>query len=135
MKRLIEMSRKGQASFEFFAALGSAIVFFILIAAFVNINIQEKKSVTYQEELKTLGKDIQHKIFVASNMHDGFMMNITLPQKVNGKNYDLYLLSNNLYLKQQDLEYIFVLPEVTDNLSIADRIITITKTSEEIKLS
>ena len=125
--------QKSQISVEFMLLLAVAAMFFIIISSYVSIQIRSSNQEHSEMEIQQLGQSVQRKIFAASSMEEGFLMTFEIDDELNGKSYSLYLLSDNLYVEQDDIQKIFALPDVSGTISPGE--ITLTRTSSEVVIS
>jgi hypothetical protein len=108
---------KAQATLEF------ALLFLIALGACgLLILFLQQEQTTHEEELheralQEFARYIQKEIIVASHMHTGFARNLTLPTRIGGLPYTIWVTENNLYLAQDDYEIIIPLPPVSGTIS------------------
>lgn len=93
------MNLKSQTGMEFLIISGVAL--FILTSFFlvINTNIEEKNREAEILLIKNLGVTIADEISIAFKSSDGYNRNFLVPEKIGGEDYEVFLISNTVYIE------------------------------------
>ncbi len=90
--------KKSQSSIEFLIFLGVAliilIVFSIINLTYLNFNLKQRESTSAQD----LAKLIKNEINLASRVEPGYIRTVTLPIKLDNKEYSISMQQREVYV-------------------------------------
>lgn len=127
--------KKSQSSTEFIIIAGFVLFFFTIFFLAIKGNMSEKIRERQDLAVKEIAITVQDEINLASSSSDGYYREFTVPNKVNGKDYDVNLIDELVYVNTTDGNYAIALPvqNVTGNIKKGNNIIK--KEDGEVKLN
>ncbi|MDP3026962.1 MAG: hypothetical protein Q8N63_04590 [Nanoarchaeota archaeon] len=123
-------SKRSQSAIEFFILTGFLLFSFTIFFVAVQWNMSD--TIREREELavKNVAVTVQEEINSASQSMDGYYRNFTIPEKINGRKYEINITGGEtVYLRTVDGRYALALPvqKVTGDLVKKPLINTIRK--------
>lgn len=132
-------STKGQIAYEFL------ILFFVLLIAFTLwtvLSSEAKDRLEFQRNeilIQDLGLGLQHQLYTAAQMSDGFSRNLTIPKNLEQEEYNVSLDNETGWLTIQlgGLEASYTIPDmsVPHELEKAPKTNTINKTGGRLVIN
>jgi uncharacterized protein (UPF0333 family) len=141
MQNQKKSKRRAQISMEFMLFCAIGLLLMITFLSLVNSwqsNLNDRKEILL---VKDLAYSIQSEIYLASVVEDGYSRTFTIPKKLEGINYSVYIYNETLkiYLENSErFEMQIKFPEVTGILwseGETSRVFTIRKENGEIYLN
>lgn len=91
MERYKSLTGKGQVALEFMIIAGVAVFFTILLITVITTVSSEKLDKDAFEQLRVLGKDVQHEFSRANQMNNGYERTFEIPEKVKERDFSIAL--------------------------------------------
>ena len=125
--------KKSQISLEFVVLIAMA---FVMLIAFSTIVSDRTISVNKERDallLKEIVEKVKSEVFLASSVEDGYSRQFTIPQKLDGKNYNITIQNRTIIGRLKELEITTSVIQITGNA--VKGINNITKTNGVICLN
>ena len=90
--------KKSQTALEFSMLVGFLLFFFVTFFLAIQGNMADKTAETKSAEIKELALNIQDEINLALGSTDGYSRNFTIPEYINGKDYEANITDNMIYV-------------------------------------
>ncbi len=104
------MSSKSQSAIEFVILTGVVIFFLILFLIGINESMSEKTRQERMNQVKEIAITIQNEINLASQSTNGYQRTFTIPQNIDGQNYQATITEGMIYIKTNNEKYATALP-------------------------
>lgn len=126
---------KAQSSTELLILVGAMLVIFITLLFAFEQNISLKTNEQRLFQFEELGLFVKNEIEIAANARDGYQRNFQIPEKVVGKEYNITLVEEQVYIQTLDGKISLAVPaqNVTGQILKGQNIIR--KVSGEILLN
>jgi uncharacterized protein (UPF0333 family) len=112
---LFKFNKKGQGALEFLILIGIVIffftLFFVLISQSMGDNQKEKRNLAIEE----IAISVQDEINLASKSSDGYSREFKIPNDIDGKNYNITIVDDLVYVKTSDNKEAISLPIMNIN--------------------
>ncbi len=125
--------RKSQIATEFIILSGIALFITII---FVFISLDQSKELYEKKEflkIQDIALIIQKEISMASYVEDGYTREFKIPEKIDNKDYNIYIINNTLSVFTDTLPYTVNILNVTGELNKGSN--TIKKTNGKVFLN
>lgn len=123
------MKKQGQVAIEFLLLIAfSVILLLFLITTLSKISSLKTDEKTYYE-LNDLGRSIQQELLLTTELEDGYIRKINLPETVNGRNYELATNTLSNYVSYMNITFndeliYYQIPPINGTFSKGDNIIS-----------
>ena len=123
------LSKCSQSAIEFLIITGFLLFSFTVFFVAVQGNMSDKVRERQELAVKNVALTVQDEINLASQSMDGYSRNFKVPEKINGKDYEINATEGIVYLRTVDGKYAIALPvkNVTGELKKEPDINTIRK--------
>lgn len=102
--------KKSQSSIEFIIIVGAVLLSFVTVLAVLQKSLGEKTIEKRNFEFLELAMAVQNEMNLASKTSDGYQRSFTLPEKIEGFNYQIRIIADSVYLNSTEAEYAVALP-------------------------
>jgi len=113
----MDLKLKGQSAMEFLVLISILIIVFIAFYAIVFQRIQDtnnKKDVLLGEDMAS---KVQREILLAAKVSDGYSREFTLPDTIEGMDYNILISGKELTVKTPNTEIVKPIPVVIGNIA------------------
>lgn len=93
---------KGQTAIEFMVIMGFALFFFVSFFAIIQNNLQEEDDEKERMIAQNIIMDVKNEIKIAAEASDGYSRVFTLPYNILGRDYEISIINNMIYLKVEE---------------------------------
>lgn len=124
---------KGQSAIEFMALAAVVLFIFIVMLSVISTDlsyINKKKEIIIGEDIVT---KVQREVNLAARVVDGYSREFKLPEKLDHKDYNIFIVGNEVILRTEKQDFWRVIPPVTGNITNGKN--TINKTNGIIYLN
>lgn len=90
---------RSQAGIEFLVITGFVIFFFTLFLSAIQTNYLEKMQEEEMVFMENLALSIKDEIDIARKTSEGYERTFSIPQNILGREYELEIIDNSIYLK------------------------------------
>lgn len=104
------MKNKAQSSVEFIILVGAVMFFFIGFLIYIESNLAVKEREFINNELMGLASDVKKEIELAHVASEGYSRKFSIPEKINGNDYEIQIIENSVYVRTFDGKYALSLP-------------------------
>ncbi len=94
----------------------SGVAIIVLLGIAHNV-FQDKVREGRSDKIREFGYSIQNEIILASEVHEGYKRNVTLPSTLGETGYGVKIQNNFLVINYTEGEVLFPLPEVSGSIS------------------
>lgn len=102
-------NKKAQTGIEFFILLIAVAIIFSILLGVIQVTLldktNEKNEIIFREKALT----IQNEINLASSASDGYRREFYIPEKIIGKDYEISIIDDFIYMKTFDEKYALAL--------------------------
>lgn len=102
--------KKSQTSIEFIILLGFAFFFFIVFFAVIQGNMSDKVRENQNQAMKEAALSVRDEINLAHESSNGYQREFQVPQDLAGKDYNINITENMVYLRTLDGKNSIALP-------------------------
>lgn len=127
--------KKSQSAIEFIIIVGAVLVVFITTMGIFQKNINDKEIEKRAFKFQELAQNVQTEINLAAKATSGYQRTFTLPDKVEGMDYQIQLVAESVYINSSNGEYALSLPAFNVTGKIQKGANTIKKINDEIRLN
>ncbi|MFC1648091.1 hypothetical protein ACFL1B_01395 [Nanoarchaeota archaeon] len=113
--------------------VGLAILFIIIFLGISYSLFNDNIRIRNEDKIRDIGYSIQNEIILASEVHDGYKREITLPEHLGGLDYSLVTANNYFVVSYKDGDIVFQVPEIQGALSKGA--VTIRKVNGNIQIT
>lgn len=111
--------RRCQVSNEFLILIG---VVYLTLLLFLYYSADTVKDIAFKKEFETvrdIGFFVQHELFLATEVNDGYLRQFEIPGKYNGIDYNITIMGSTLVVMSANngIEQPFQVPLVVGNLT------------------
>ena len=106
----MDANEKGQSAIEFFILVGVVIFFLVVFLFLIQSNIADSIRGRRVIAVKEIAVSVQDEIALASASSEGYTRHFTLPQNVDGIDYEVKLVLGLAYVRTLDEKYALALP-------------------------
>ena len=103
-------NKKAQSALELVILVGAVMLVFITLLLVFQQNLSTKSLEQRNLEVQELALSLQSEIAIAAGASNGYARSFTLPEKVIGKNYDVSIIAQSIYLITEDEQIALSLP-------------------------
>jgi|SRR3989344_249175 len=100
---------KSQSSTEFMVFIGVAIIimmsYFAIAHNYLDLTYKQKEIISGQD----LAKQIKNEINLAARVEDGYKRIFTFPNKVGGKDYEIFIDAREVTITIEEVDYVELL--------------------------
>ncbi|MBW2975191.1 hypothetical protein KY366_05730 [Candidatus Woesearchaeota archaeon] len=124
---------KGQVAMEFMILVGFLLFLFAIISGVIAGNTHDtlrNKEIIIGEDIVT---KVQKEVNLAARVQDGYSRGFILPGKLANKDYDIFIVGNEVILHTENQDFWRVIPVVVGNVTVGAN--TIRKTNGTIYLN
>jgi hypothetical protein len=127
------IKKKAQGSIELMVVFGAVLFFFVSFFAVLQNNIYDKNEDKERILLQNIALTVKEEINLAASASEGYYREFTIPEKIFGKDYQINLSNNFVYVSEQDVSFAYRIAQT--NGTIKKGINTITKQNQQIYLN
>ncbi len=125
--------KKAQGAIEFLIIFGAVFFFFVIFLEVISENIEQKNEEKEDLIAQNIVLSVRDEIALASKSSDGYYREFTLPPTIIGKNYDVKLVNNSVYVSAEGIGVSYKIVSV--NGEIKKGLNTIKKENGEVYLN
>jgi len=118
-------TKKSQTSIEFLVLIGTVMLFFVLFFVAIHNNmstkIRERQNIMFKEVVLS----VQDEINLALKSSEGYERSFKIPQDIAGKDYEINLIEETVYIQSDDdkISMAVPIPSVNGDVVKGDNII------------
>src|SRR3989344_6023531 len=109
-------NNKAQGAFEFIIILGSVLFFFLVFFAAIQSNVSEKNLEKEKVISQNIALDVQDEINLAAESSEGYYREFSVPENVLGKDYEINITENFVYVKMGKISVSYKIANITGNI-------------------
>ncbi|MBI3622880.1 class III signal peptide-containing protein [Candidatus Pacearchaeota archaeon] len=107
---------KGQGAIEFMIIFGAVLFFFVLFFSVIQFNTSQKDKEKESLVAQSVVLDVQDEINLASEASDGYSRSFTIPDNILGKDYNINITGDRVYLEMEGFATSYKITNATGNL-------------------
>ncbi len=118
-------NKKSQASIEFLILIGIMTIISVLVLAVLG-NYSDRTATAIEETIfKDYGNYLQSEIITASQVNDGYIRKITLPNSIHGYEYTISNTNKSFKIisERSNIEFFYDIPKISGTLKKGENII------------
>ena len=131
--RILLTSKRSQTGFEFLIISGAVFFFFTIFFIAINSNIEDKNREKENLIIRNLALSVQEEINLATKSSDGYSRTFSVPSLILGKNYDIEITDNSVYIKTDRNALSLQIGDVIGDIKRGDNLIK--KENGDVKLN
>ncbi len=101
---------KAQSTIEFFSLVIFLFFFFLALTFGVHANISQKNKQRVNLEIIDLASSVKDEIDLAASSTEGYQREFILPTKIAGRDYEINITENTVYVRTSDGKFATALP-------------------------
>ena len=109
-------NNKAQGAVEFIIILGSVLFFFLVFFAAIQSNVSEKNLEKEKVISQNIALDVQDEINLAAESSEGYYREFSVPENVLGKDYEINITENFVYVKMGKISVSYKIANITGNI-------------------
>ncbi len=109
-------NNKAQGAVEFIIILGGVLFFFLVFFAAIQSNVSEKNLEKEKIITQNIALDVQDEINLAAESSEGYYREFSIPENVLGKNYEINIIENFVYVKMGKISVSYKIANITGNI-------------------
>ncbi len=113
MKRGIIKNINGQGIIEFMILFGVVLFFFVGFMLIIQNNISDKNIDKERQLAQGIALSVKSEISIAAESSDGYLRTFTIPNKLIGKEYNIQLTDDRVYLSADRIGISYKINNVT----------------------
>jgi len=117
------LKKKCQSIIEFMIIFGVLIFFFVVFMAIIQDNINEKNLEKETFLANNIALSVQNEIELASESPDGYYRDFYVPLNLIGKEYEIQLVDNFVYIRAHKIGLAYNILNYTGNIVKGNNII------------
>jgi len=118
------VKKNSQGAIEFIIIFIAFLFFFTIFFSAIKIN-NEKKELEKQKVIaQNVALDAQYEINLASESSEGYSRRFNVPENIYGKDYDLYITDNRVFVFIDDFSISYKVAGVTGSLQKGSNVIS-----------
>ncbi len=130
------MTKKiSQTSLEFLILVTTLLFFFSIFFIFIQVSMSDRTKQKEDIALKEIALTVQNEINLAFQSSEGYNREFKIPNDLNGKDYNLTIVENMVYIKTNDGKNAIALPIQKINGQIYKNINKISKINGQVNLN
>src|SRR3989344_4450064 len=102
---MIKNERHSQSAIEFMILVGFLLFSFTVFFVAIQWNMSDKLSERQALAVKNVAVTVQDEINLASQSSDGYYRQFKLPEEINGREYDIEIIGDIVYVRTVDGRY------------------------------
>lgn len=110
------MKTKAQGAIEFIIIIGALLFFAISFFIIVQRNIEEKNVEKEAMIVENIALSIQDELALAKQSSEGYSREFNIVETISGKNYELNIINNRIYIKTNIASLSFLVVEVNGTI-------------------
>ncbi|MFP4118606.1 MAG: hypothetical protein ACLFTH_00970 [Candidatus Woesearchaeota archaeon] len=120
---------KGQLETEFIILLIMGFfILFTILAVLMSVS-NSKRSEQFYYEINDLGKSVQQELLLASQVHDGYTRNFTIPRKLSSRTFNIHTGSSSkaeshIIFAHDNQEIFFMIPKIHGTITTGTNTVT-----------
>ena len=124
-KSILSKSKHSQTAIEFLVVVGFMFFIFTIFLISIQISTSDKIKEERTLKIKEVVTDVHSEINLAFESIDGYYREFTIPENINGLNYNIQIIENLVYLNTTDGKNAIALPvqEITGDINISNNFI------------
>lgn len=117
--------RKGQSAIEFVILVMGILLIFVGFLYFIQGKVSETQEEAVTVAVNEIALTIQDEINLAHASANGYSRRFTLPLNLNGREYEVQILENSIYVRTEDDKHAVALPilNVTGDVLIGPNLV------------
>jgi len=118
-------NKKAQTGIEFFILLIAVAIIFSILLGVIQVTLLDKTNERNEIVFRENALTIQNEINLAASASDGYKREFYIPQKIIGKDYEISIIDDFIYMKTLDEKYALALeiPKTNGTFIKGDNII------------
>ncbi|MEM3074453.1 MAG: hypothetical protein QW727_00725 [Candidatus Pacearchaeota archaeon] len=116
-------NKRGQGIIEFIVIFGAILFFFVLFLGVISGNINEKNKEKENIIVQNIALNVREEIALASKSSNGYSRKFNLPQTIIGKNYEVKIVNNSIYVYTEDTGVLYNIVPVNGEILKGENII------------
>lgn len=133
-KKMVKV-KVSQSAIEFFILTGFLLFSFTIFFVVIQGNMSDKLKERQELAVKTVVVTVQDEINLASESMDGYYRQFDIPEEINGKEYEINITDEMVYLRTLDGKYAISLPVQNVSGDVKKETNTIKKENGVVKLN
>ena len=109
-------NNKAHGAVEFIIILGSVLFFFLVFFAAIQSNVSEKNLEKEKVISQNIALDVQDEINLAAESSEGYYREFSVPENVLGKDYEINITENFVYVKMGKISVSYKIANITGNI-------------------
>ena len=112
----MELKKRAQGTIEFILIFGAILFFFIAFFSIIQRNISNQNEDKEKILLQSIALDVRDEINMAAESSDGYSRNFTLPENILGKDYEINISDNFVYVSTEKNGFVYRISQVSGSI-------------------
>ena len=109
-------NKTAQGAIEFVIVFAAILFFFVAFFSIIQINIEKKNLEKEKIIVQNIALDIQYEIDLAAESSEGYSREFKIPEQILGKDYQINLSSNRIYVSLDKIGISYKVSEVNGSI-------------------